>query len=136
MAMSYFSQGDYENALVQHQKALQEFQAFHGQEHPSVADSYDHIGIVYMQQEKYEEALVQFRRALEIRIRVHGLYHRDVAASYSSIGAVYLSQDKHEEALDQYGRSSDILGRPGVLEMPKLSTGKLAVYPEPNEDAD
>ena len=57
MAMSYAnigsvydSQGKYEEALVQHQKALQVFLAVYGQEHPNVADSYQNIGMLYQQQ--------------------------------------------------------------------------------------
>ena len=49
----YYSQGKYEEALVQYQKALAIDLAVHGQDHLDVAKSYNNIGIVYRNQGKY-----------------------------------------------------------------------------------
>ena len=51
------SMGKHEEALVEHHKALEVFLAVHGQEHPSVAATYNNMGVVYEKQGRYEEAL-------------------------------------------------------------------------------
>ena len=73
------SKGDLENALLQHQKALEVFL-------PCMARSRtwpcaDNIGSVRVDMGKHEAALVQYQKALEIRTRVFGSEHLDVAKS-------------------------------------------------------
>ena len=70
MAISYMnvgnvhgSQGRYEEALVQYQKALEVFLAAFGQEHQLVADSRIGIGNVLHKMGKHEEALVQHQKS-------------------------------------------------------------------------
>mmetsp|Transcript_94429 Transcript_94429/g.137871 ORF Transcript_94429/g.137871 Transcript_94429/m.137871 type:complete len:195 (+) Transcript_94429:490-1074(+) len=53
-----------------------------GLDHLSVANSYDHIGVVYNLQGKYVEALEYYQKSLEIKIREVGHDHLSVAMSY------------------------------------------------------
>ena len=55
--------GKHEEALVQHQKALEVFLAAFGQEHQLVADSRIGIGNVLHKMGKHEEALVQHQKS-------------------------------------------------------------------------
>ena len=78
----YLAKGDLENALVQHQKALEIKTRVFGSEHLDVAKSYNNIGKVYNRQGKYEEALEMFTKSLDIKTRIYGGdNHLDVAAS-------------------------------------------------------
>ena len=72
----YRNKGDLENALLQHQRALEIRTRVYGQEHPDVATSCNNIGIVYKEKGDLENALLQYQRALEIRTRVFGSEHR------------------------------------------------------------
>ena len=56
---------------------------------PSVAASFNNIGVVYEKKGDFENALVQHQKALEIRTRVFGSDHPHVAASYNNIANIY-----------------------------------------------
>ena len=78
----YLAKGDLENALVQHQKALEIKTRVFGSEHLDVAKSYNNIGKIYNRQGKYEEALEMFTKSLDIKTHINGGdNHLDVAAS-------------------------------------------------------
>ena len=72
----YRNKGDLENALLQHQRALEIRTRVYGQEHLDVAASYNNIVEVYRQQGRYEEALDYYHRSLDIKVRVLGPEHR------------------------------------------------------------
>ena len=63
----YRRKGDLENALLQHQRALEIRTRVFGSEHPDVATSCNNIGAVYLEKGDLENALLQFQRALEGR---------------------------------------------------------------------
>ena len=71
----YESQGKYEEALVQYQKALAIDLAVHGQDHPSVADSYNNIGVVYGSQGNTSAATEMYTKAYHIYLQVLGPDH-------------------------------------------------------------
>ena len=68
----YDSQGQYERALENHQRALEIFIKVSGQDHLDVAKSYNNIGLVYNSQGKYEEALEYYQKDLDITVRLVG----------------------------------------------------------------
>ena len=76
----YQEKGDLENALLQHQRALEIRTRVFGSEHPFVGKSRHGIGIVLYRMGKHEEALVQYQKALEVFLAVHGQEHLDVAS--------------------------------------------------------
>ena len=90
----YSAQGNYNEALVQHQKGLEVQISVFGCEHQevTVAILYNNIGDVYSAQDNYENALLQYQKSLEIDIRVFGCDSADVANSYNSIRAVHKQQ--------------------------------------------
>jgi tetratricopeptide (TPR) repeat protein len=75
----YEGKGDFENALVQFQKALEIRTRVFGSDHPNVAASFNNIGAVYEKKGDLENALVQHQKALKIRTRVFGSDHLDVS---------------------------------------------------------
>jgi tetratricopeptide (TPR) repeat protein len=60
----YKKKGDFENALVQHQKALEIRTHVFGSDHPDVDMSLMNVGIVLKSMGKYEEALVQHQKCI------------------------------------------------------------------------
>ena len=81
----YEKKGDYENALVQHQKGLEIRTRVFGSDHPAVAGSYTNIGNVYNSHGQYERALEYYQKSLEIDMKVSGQDHPDVAMSKYNI---------------------------------------------------
>ena len=71
IGLVYQKKGDIENALVQHQKALEIRTRVFGSDHPDVAASYNNIAIIYQNQGKYEEALELYTKSLDIKTRIH-----------------------------------------------------------------
>ena len=76
IGLVYWKQGDLENALLQHQRALEIQTRVFGDNHPDVATSFSNIGVVYEEKGDLENALLQHQRTLEIRTRVFGQEHR------------------------------------------------------------
>ena len=79
-----------------------------GEKHPSVADSYNNIGLVYASQGHYKEALEHYQKGLRLRIAALGEQHPHVADSYNNIGLVYASQGHYKEALEHYQQALSI----------------------------
>jgi len=104
----YQAQGEYNEALVEHQKSLEIDICVFGCEHVNVASSYNNFCIVYKAQGDYETALLQDQKSLEIRIRVHKQEHPLVADSYHNIGVAYQAQGKDKEALELFHKSLEI----------------------------
>jgi len=68
----YEKKGDLENALVQHQKALEIRTRVFGSDHLDVAKSYNNISNVDNRQVKYEESLEYYQKHLDITVRLVG----------------------------------------------------------------
>jgi tetratricopeptide (TPR) repeat protein len=118
----YEKKGDLENALVQHQKALEIRTRVFGSDHLDVAKSYNNIGNVYNRQGKYEEALEYYQKSSDIKIRVFGSDHPDVASSYLNIGAVYGRKGDVENALVQHQKALEIRTRVFGSDHPDVAT--------------
>ena len=71
----YKSQGRYEEALGQHEKALEIRTRVFGSEHPDVAISYKNIGIGYHHQGNVVEATEMYTKAYRIYLKVRGPDH-------------------------------------------------------------
>ena len=103
----YYSQGRYEETLVQYQKALEVLSKHCS--YNNIASTYMNIANVYYSQGHYETALEYYHKSLDIKIRVVGHDSLDVAGTYNNMGMVYEKQGRYEEALDYHHRSLDIM---------------------------
>ena len=81
----YRRKGDLENALLQHQRALEIRTRVFGSEHPSVAESYFNMGIVYRSLGKAEEAKEMFTKAYSIFLKVLGPDHPHTQQAKSDV---------------------------------------------------
>ena len=68
-------QGQYERALENHQKALEIFIKFSGQDHPDVAVSYQNLGAVYQRQGNHVQTKEMVTKAYHIFLKVLGPDH-------------------------------------------------------------
>ena len=63
-----------------------------GEEHPSVAKSYNNLAELYRYQGRYTEAEPLLKKALELKIRLLGEEHPETATSYNNLAGLYDSQ--------------------------------------------
>ncbi len=75
MAELYRSQGRYTEAEPLYIKALELLQRLLGDEHPSVATSYNNLAALYNSQGRYTEAEPLYIKALKIAERSLGVNH-------------------------------------------------------------
>ncbi|CAF3672713.1 unnamed protein product [Rotaria socialis] len=103
IANVYTYQKRYELALEKHleclamkQEILQDFQ------HPMIAASYVHIGIVYTKLKRYQEAIDILEKALNIQCKVLGTDHLDVGVTLYNLGVAYDEQKNYDRASQYY----------------------------------
>ncbi len=97
--------GNAQEALQRHQKALQIAQKTYGEDHPTVAASYNNIGAALDALGRASEALDSHQKALKVRLAVCGENHPTVAASYNNIGAALDALGRASEALDSHQKA-------------------------------
>jgi tetratricopeptide (TPR) repeat protein len=91
-------QGDYEQAKLHHQRALQVREKALGADHFDVAASLNNLGNVFRDQGEYEQAKLHYQRALQIWEKALGADHPDVAHSLVGLAKVALAQKEFESA--------------------------------------
>jgi tetratricopeptide (TPR) repeat protein len=94
-----YDQGEYQEAITFHEKALAIRQQSLPPIHPDLAKSYIGIGNVYNSMGDYPKALSYYEKALEIRQQSLPPNHPDLAKSYIGIGNVYNSMGDYPKAL-------------------------------------
>ena len=76
-----------------------------GENHSSVAVSYNNIGSIYYKMCDYSKALECFEKSLSIELPVLGENHPYVAASHDNIGLVYNNLGEYSKALEYNEKS-------------------------------
>ena len=105
---SYYSQGDYAQAIEFYNKALQIFIKALGENHPDVASSYNNLGASYHSQGHYDKAINYFNKVLQILLKVLGENHPNVASSYNNLGLAYDHQGHYDKAIQYHNKALQI----------------------------
>ena len=105
MGNVYQDLGQYNEAKEYYEKALIINKKIFGEEHASVATSYNNLGSVYQHLGQYNEAKEYHEKALIIRKKIFGEEHADVAASYNNLGNVYQDLGQYNEAKEYYEKA-------------------------------
>ena len=100
--------GNYDKALEYYEKSLAIRLKTLDSEHPSVATSYNNIGLVWKLKGEYDKALEYYEKSLAIRLKTFGENHAAVATSYNNIGGIWDSRGEYDKALDYYKKSLEI----------------------------
>jgi tetratricopeptide (TPR) repeat protein len=97
--MELYRTGEYERAVVVAKKALEVAEKNTGPNHSAVAESLNHLAVLYDSQRQYAQAKPLYTRALAIREKALGPDHPDVATSLESMAAaLYRATDRDKEA--------------------------------------
>ncbi|CAF3827779.1 unnamed protein product [Adineta steineri] len=102
------NQGEYQEALVSHGKALVIRQQLLPSNHPDLAASHNNIGVVYYRKGDYTKALSNYEKALEIRQQSLLSSHPDLGDSYNNIGTVHHSMGGNSNALIAHEKALEI----------------------------
>ncbi|MBW4501984.1 MAG: tetratricopeptide repeat protein [Scytonema hyalinum WJT4-NPBG1] len=90
--------GRYSEAEPLYQKSLELNQRLLGEEHLSVAESYNNLALLYYSQGRYTEAEPLCQKVLSLKQRLLGEEHPSVATSYNNLALLYKSQGRYSEA--------------------------------------
>ncbi|MEM7157128.1 MAG: serine/threonine-protein kinase [Myxococcota bacterium] len=108
VAMSLEGQGKYEEAELEHRRALAQREETKGPDDAAVASSRNNLANALYAQGKYEESEQVHRQNLAIRERVLGPDHPRVAKSRNNLGIVLQTQGKYEEAGVEHRKALEV----------------------------
>ncbi|CAF1166187.1 unnamed protein product [Adineta steineri] len=100
-----YNQGQYQEALSSHEKALTIRQQLLPSSHPDLGASYNNIGVVYYNMGDYPKSLSSYEKALTIQQQSLSSNHPDLGASYNNIGNVYQNMDDYPKALSSHEKA-------------------------------
>ncbi|CAF4087493.1 unnamed protein product [Adineta steineri] len=100
-----YNQGEYQEALSSHEKALAIRQQSLPSNHSDLGASYNNIGNVYDSMGDYPKALSYYEKALAIRQQSLPSNHPDLGSSYNNIGLVHNNMSDYPKALSYYEKA-------------------------------
>jgi tetratricopeptide (TPR) repeat protein len=116
------NQGDYQEALISYQKALEVYQKTLPEDHPDLATSYNNIGQVYNSIGEYSKALSYYQNSLEIYQKTLDSNHPSLAISYNNIGWVHKFMGDYPKALESHEKALEIEQKTLPPSHPSLAT--------------
>ncbi|CAF1331744.1 unnamed protein product [Adineta ricciae] len=103
-----FAQGNFQEAIMYYEKAINIYQAEFSPSSPNLFDMYNNIGKAYGAIGEHSTALDYFQKAIHIRQQSGLLDHPDLASSYNNIGTVYYTMGNYSEALASHEKALSI----------------------------
>ena len=104
-ATGHRERGEYDDALLNAQNALQIRVDTLGPNHPTVARSYLQLAAIYAARESHDRAITLYKRALVINEKSFGPSHVDVARALYGLAEVYRTQGDYRDAKPLYKRA-------------------------------
>ncbi len=104
----YYRRGDWDQALIHYERALEVQRTRLGDDDPRVARTLNHIANVLLMAEQPRRSLSYSQRSLEVRRELLGPLHPLVAASLNNIAAAHLALSAHAEAAAAIDQSLEI----------------------------
>lgn len=104
----YMSEGDYQNAMLNFEKAIELKRSNNDSETLDIASSYNNLGVLYANIRQFEEALKYYNKALIIRVNLLGYNSPKVGTVLSNIGSAYDALGNDTLALDNLKKALNI----------------------------
>ncbi len=96
------ARGEYSQGEARFRQAIDLLSREFGEDHLTLAEPLDGLGVMLRRQDRAEEASEQYLRALELRRRWQGKQHPQVAHQLINLAAVMNSRKRYEQAV-RYG---------------------------------
>ncbi|CAF3818168.1 unnamed protein product [Adineta steineri] len=116
------NQGDYNEALLSYEKALEIYQKFLPEDHPDLATSFNNIGQVYKNMGEYSKALSFYEKSLDIFQKTLPSKHTSLAISYNNIGLIQRFMGEYAKALESHEKALEIEQNSLPSNHPSLAT--------------
>jgi preprotein translocase subunit SecA/nephrocystin-3 len=100
--------GKNDSALIYLNRAAEIFENCLGREHPTLAMTYNSLGVLSNKNGDPQQALEYYHRAAAIWEKTLGPDHPNMALVYSNIGAIYYKEEDYDAALQYLQRALDI----------------------------
>ena len=100
--------GDYDKAIEYHEKALKIRLNKLGEDHLSVATSYNNLGLSWNKKGNHDKAIEYHEKALKIRLNKLDEDHPDIATSYNNLGSVWNDKGNYDKAIKYYDKALKI----------------------------
>ena len=120
-------QGEYKEALVFYETALDMQKKTLPVNHPDLATSYHNIGSVYDNMGEYSKALSSYETARDMWKKTLPANHPDLARSYNNIGSVYDQMGEYSKALSFYERALEIRKKSLPTNHPHLTSVRESI---------
>lgn len=104
----FWKNGEFDQALVCHRKALAFRQAALGPQHEATAGCHNNIGLVLQSMGDYTNSILEQRKAIAILKSSLDLHHPRIADVFSDIGRVLDDTGDSDQALDFHSKSFQI----------------------------
>ncbi|KAF3271333.1 hypothetical protein TWF217_005731 [Orbilia oligospora] len=105
IAIVFFNQGKYDEAMQWYKRALAGFEKAFGKDHPLTLTIFNNIAGVFFNQSKYDEAMQWYERALASKEKVLGKNHPSTFDTVHGIATVFDEQGRYDEAIKWYKRA-------------------------------
>jgi len=100
---------DSDAAIAQYNEAILLKIAAGGEKSPSLAATYNNLGVAYDDNGDYDEAIEQYEKALDI-YEIHPAYkaHPETATTYNNLGIAYRKKGEYDKAIELYKKALGI----------------------------
>ncbi len=108
LTVELHQRGEYGQAVIFAEQALNLTRHLWGDEHPHVATSLNNLAGIYKAQGRYTEAEHLYEKALNLRQHLLGGEHPDVTASLNNLALLYHDQGRYGEAEQFYEQALNL----------------------------
>ncbi len=89
-------------------------------DHPSVATTYHHLGVVHLMKADYEQALVYNEKAVQIYRKAQGSHQLSLASALDNTGIIHYSQGDYEQSLTHFENALNLRLRTAGRDHPDI----------------
>jgi len=90
-------------------------------DHPSVATTYHHLGVVHLMKADYEQALVYNEKAVQIYRKAQGSHQLSLASALDNTGIIHYSQGDYEQSLTHFENALNLRLRSAGRDHPDIA---------------
>ncbi|WP_420266518.1 tetratricopeptide repeat protein [Candidatus Magnetominusculus dajiuhuensis] len=95
----------------------------YGEEHQSVAEDYNNIGLAWINIGESKKAIEYYEKALKIALKVYGANHPNIASTYNNVGSVWDGMGNSKKAIECLEKALEIYLKVYGENHPEVATG-------------